>query len=103
MSFYEYLILIWLQVPLAIVTAKFVSGKGGNIVVWLTLILGQPVAILAYVHDYYVRNVGGLRDQTFSINWSTVTTDTTSSRSDGVAEKCDISIVTNSPSSDVLY
>ncbi|XP_041375125.1 diacylglycerol O-acyltransferase 1-like isoform X2 [Gigantopelta aegis] len=57
-----------MQVPLAIVTAKFLSGKGGNIVVWLTLILGQPVAILAYVHDYYVRNVGTLHDQTFSIN-----------------------------------
>ena len=24
---------------------------------WLSLILGQPIAILAYVHDYYVSTV----------------------------------------------
>jgi diacylglycerol O-acyltransferase-1 len=36
---------------------KSLQGKGGNIIVWLSLILGQPVAILAYVHDYYVMHV----------------------------------------------
>ncbi|KAK7114228.1 diacylglycerol O-acyltransferase 1-like isoform X2 [Littorina saxatilis] len=46
-----------MQVPLAYVTGKYMSGKWGNIVVWLSLILGQPVAILAYVHDYYVTTV----------------------------------------------
>lgn len=47
------------QVPLAMLTAKFCKGRHqvGNMIVWLSLILGQPIAILAYVHDYYVGNV----------------------------------------------
>uniref|UniRef100_A0A2C9K594 O-acyltransferase n=1 Tax=Biomphalaria glabrata TaxID=6526 RepID=A0A2C9K594_BIOGL len=43
-----------MQVPIAYITSKFVRGKWGNITMWLSLILGQPVAILAYFHDYYV-------------------------------------------------
>ncbi|BFZ13484.1 hypothetical protein BsWGS_16523 [Bradybaena similaris] len=43
-----------MQVPNAYITGKYVRGKWGNIIMWLTLILGQPVAILAYFHDYYV-------------------------------------------------
>lgn len=42
------------QVPLALFQSKYLHGKWGNIVVWLSLILGQPIAILAYFHDYYV-------------------------------------------------
>ncbi|XP_075405223.1 diacylglycerol O-acyltransferase 1 [Tenrec ecaudatus] len=42
------------QVPLAWLTSHFIMGKYGNAVVWLTLIIGQPVAVLMYVHDYYV-------------------------------------------------
>ncbi|XP_060596411.1 diacylglycerol O-acyltransferase 1-like isoform X1 [Ruditapes philippinarum] len=45
------------QVPLAILQSKYVHGKLGNMVVWLSLILGQPVAILAYYHDFYVNHV----------------------------------------------
>lgn len=47
------------QVPLAMFTAKFCKGRHqiGNMIVWMSLILGQPIAILAYVHDYYVGNV----------------------------------------------
>ena len=45
------------QVPLAYFTSMYLEGKWGNIVVWLSLILGQPIAILAYVHDYYVTTV----------------------------------------------
>lgn len=59
------------QMPLSFVTAKFgsymghcvlmyvdyllflVRGKYGNMVVWLSLILGQPLCILMYLHDYY--------------------------------------------------
>jgi hypothetical protein len=33
------------------------SWKYGNMAVWLSLILGQPIAIFAYVHDYYIINV----------------------------------------------
>lgn len=48
-----------MQVPLAMFTAKFCKGRHqiGNMIVWMSLILGQPIAILAYVHDYYVGNV----------------------------------------------
>ena len=42
------------QVPLAMLQTKYIQGKYGNMVVWISLILGQPIAILAYFHDYYV-------------------------------------------------
>ncbi|KAM6148279.1 diacylglycerol O-acyltransferase 1 [Rhynchocyon petersi] len=42
------------QIPLAWITSRFILGNYGNAVVWLTLIIGQPVAVLMYVHDYYV-------------------------------------------------
>ncbi|KAI6220860.1 Acyl-CoA retinol O-fatty-acyltransferase [Aphelenchoides fujianensis] len=43
------------QVPLSIVTDKVLhGGRAGNIVVWMSLILGQPLAILMYVHDWLV-------------------------------------------------
>jgi len=45
-----------MQVPIALVTAASVKGKWGNVIMWLSLILGQPVAILAYFHDYYIVN-----------------------------------------------
>ena len=48
---------VCMQVPLAYMTSRFLEGKWGNIVVWLSLILGQPIAILAYVHDYYIFNI----------------------------------------------
>ncbi|XP_042525307.1 diacylglycerol O-acyltransferase 1 [Dipodomys spectabilis] len=42
------------QVPLAWLVGNFFQGNYGNAAVWLTLIIGQPVAVLMYVHDYYV-------------------------------------------------
>ena len=43
--------------PLATFTQKIVGGgKYGNMVVWMSLIIGQPVAMLMYYHDYYVLN-----------------------------------------------
>lgn len=39
------------------VQSKYIHGKYGNMVVWLSLILGQPIAILAYYHDFYVNHV----------------------------------------------
>lgn len=45
------------QVPLALIQSKYIHGKYGNMVVWLSLILGQPVAILAYYHDFYVNHI----------------------------------------------
>ncbi|XP_065065126.1 diacylglycerol O-acyltransferase 1-like [Rhopilema esculentum] len=43
-----------MQVPYAVFVSKFLSGNYGNIAVWISLILGQPVAILMYYHDYFV-------------------------------------------------
>ncbi|XP_014770315.1 diacylglycerol O-acyltransferase 1 [Octopus bimaculoides] len=43
-----------LQVPLAVIVDSRNYGKYGNMAVWLSLILGQPIAILAYMHDYYI-------------------------------------------------
>ncbi|GMS79575.1 hypothetical protein PENTCL1PPCAC_1750, partial [Pristionchus entomophagus] len=43
------------QIPLSFVTDHVVKGgRAGNIVVWLSLILGQPMSILMYVHDWYL-------------------------------------------------
>ncbi|XP_058132168.1 diacylglycerol O-acyltransferase 1 isoform X2 [Dasypus novemcinctus] len=42
------------QIPLAWIVSRFFQGNYGNAAVWLTLIIGQPVAVLMYVHDYYV-------------------------------------------------
>ena len=48
-----------LQVPLHLVVKYFLEGypNYSNIVVWLSIIVGQPLAILCYFHDYYVSSV----------------------------------------------
>uniref|UniRef100_H2YCG2 diacylglycerol O-acyltransferase n=1 Tax=Ciona savignyi TaxID=51511 RepID=H2YCG2_CIOSA len=46
-----------MQIPLSGFTSwvsKRFSSNYGNMIVWMSLILGQPVAILAYVYHYYV-------------------------------------------------
>ncbi|XP_077982831.1 diacylglycerol O-acyltransferase 1-like [Glandiceps talaboti] len=47
-----------MQIPLAIVVAKVnkISPMYANMMVWMSLIMGQPVAIMMYVHDYIVQN-----------------------------------------------
>ncbi|XP_057211138.1 diacylglycerol O-acyltransferase 1a [Triplophysa rosa] len=47
------------QIPLAYFVGRFLRGNYGNAAVWMSLIIGQPVAILMYVHDYYVLNSAG--------------------------------------------
>ncbi|KAJ7360634.1 Diacylglycerol O-acyltransferase 1 [Desmophyllum pertusum] len=44
------------QVPLHLFVKNFLGSypNYGNVVVWLSIILGQPLAILSYFHDYYV-------------------------------------------------
>ncbi|CAJ0588424.1 unnamed protein product [Cylicocyclus nassatus] len=43
------------QIPLSLITDHVIKGgRAGNIIVWLSLILGQPLAILMYMHDWYV-------------------------------------------------
>ncbi|UMM35117.1 hypothetical protein L5515_007885 [Caenorhabditis briggsae] len=47
------------QIPLSYITDKIVrGGRTGNIIVWLSLIVGQPLAILMYGHDWYILNFG---------------------------------------------
>ncbi|XP_018023397.1 diacylglycerol O-acyltransferase 1 [Hyalella azteca] len=48
-----------LQVPLITVSqtvARTLGCRWGNIIVWSSLILGQPLGILVYFHDYAVKN-----------------------------------------------
>ncbi|XP_020781500.1 diacylglycerol O-acyltransferase 1a [Boleophthalmus pectinirostris] len=47
------------QVPLAWFVGRYLNGIYGNAAVWISLIIGQPVAVLMYVHDYYVTHYGG--------------------------------------------
>ncbi|GAA6227070.1 diacylglycerol O-acyltransferase 1-like [Lates japonicus] len=42
------------QLPLAWFVGRFLRGNYGNAAVWMSLIIGQPFAVLMYVHDYYV-------------------------------------------------
>ncbi|OZC09831.1 MBOAT family protein [Onchocerca flexuosa] len=52
--FWAYLCMM-AQIPLSIFTEKVLKGgRPGNIAMWLSLILGQPLCILMYVHDWYV-------------------------------------------------
>jgi len=37
-----------------VLTHRYLSGKWGNMIVWMSLIIGQPAAMLMYYHDYYV-------------------------------------------------
>lgn len=52
------------QVPLAQFVNKYIHGKYANMVVWLSLILGQPIAIFCYVHDYYMIHFAPVANQT---------------------------------------
>ncbi len=46
-----------LQVPLAVLTSmNFCKGQIGNVIVWSSIVLGQPLAILMYMHDHYILN-----------------------------------------------
>ena len=57
---YSYLCIIRVvssQVPLAIITEmELLKGQISNVIVWISLLLGQPLAILMYMHDYYLLN-----------------------------------------------
>ncbi|XP_018618439.2 diacylglycerol O-acyltransferase 1-like isoform X1 [Scleropages formosus] len=47
------------QLPLAWLVGRVFQGNYGNAAVWISLIIGQPIAVLMYVHDYYVLHYGG--------------------------------------------
>lgn len=47
------------QIPLSYLSKFMEHNYGprwGNIVVWASIILGQPLAILMYYHDYVIHN-----------------------------------------------
>ena len=37
---------------------KNLGHPAGNIIVWLSLIIGQPMAVLMYYHDFVVEHYG---------------------------------------------
>lgn len=45
-----------MQLPWARFVSTYFNNNAANIAVWLSLILGQPLCILMYYHDYYVIN-----------------------------------------------
>uniref|UniRef100_A0A3Q2U974 O-acyltransferase n=1 Tax=Fundulus heteroclitus TaxID=8078 RepID=A0A3Q2U974_FUNHE len=49
------------QVPLAWFVGRYLNGNYGNAAVWLSLIIGQPIAVLMYFHDYYVMHHGYIK------------------------------------------
>lgn len=47
------------QVPLAYITSfRSMRGQIGNVIVWISIVLGQPLAIVMYMHDYYAMQYG---------------------------------------------
>ena len=44
-----------MQFPL-VVASSFIKGQWGNVFMWCSLIIGQPLAILFYYHDWLVAN-----------------------------------------------
>ncbi|XP_068811548.1 diacylglycerol O-acyltransferase 1 isoform X5 [Struthio camelus] len=65
--FFEYLIAIplkmfrfWMfivmlsQIPLSCLLKWLFGGSYGNILMWISLVLGPPLTVLLYFHDYYI-------------------------------------------------
>ena len=49
------------QVPLIFLSKKIEAKFGyemGNLTVWVSLIIGHPLAIMIYYHDYVIENYG---------------------------------------------
>jgi len=49
------------QIPLIVISAQMEAHVGhpsGNLIVWLSLIIGQPLAVLMYYHDFVVDHYG---------------------------------------------
>ncbi|OAF68938.1 hypothetical protein A3Q56_03318 [Intoshia linei] len=45
------------QVPLQIITSKVSNPRYSNAIIWLSLILGQPVVYILYYYDYYHKKI----------------------------------------------
>ncbi|CAL1265700.1 unnamed protein product [Larinioides sclopetarius] len=44
------------QLPFSKFVEKYLHNQYGNMAVWISLIIGQPLCILMYYHDYYVKH-----------------------------------------------
>ncbi|KAK1163430.1 diacylglycerol O-acyltransferase 1-like [Acipenser oxyrinchus oxyrinchus] len=47
---------IVLQAKMTLLLGRFSSGNYGNCLVWLCMLMGPPIAVLTYLHDYYMLN-----------------------------------------------
>lgn len=45
-----------IQLPMARFVSSYFNNNFANVAVWVSLIIGQPLCILMYYHDYYVIN-----------------------------------------------
>ena len=53
------MVFTFLQVPLAYITSfRSMRGQIGNVIVWISIVMGQPLAIVMYMHDYYAMQYG---------------------------------------------
>ncbi|XP_022254942.1 diacylglycerol O-acyltransferase 1-like [Limulus polyphemus] len=48
------------QVPFAMFVSRYLHNQYGNMAVWISIIIGQPLCILMYYHDYYIIHYGSL-------------------------------------------
>ncbi|XP_076358306.1 diacylglycerol O-acyltransferase 1-like isoform X5 [Tachypleus tridentatus] len=48
------------QVPFAMFVSQYLHNQYGNMAVWISIIIGQPLCILMYYHDYYIIHYGSL-------------------------------------------
>ena len=44
------------QVPLAVISLNL-TPRQGNILMWLSLMLGQPAVVFMYYHDYFIQYI----------------------------------------------
>lgn len=61
------------QVPLSLISRwveKRLGPRWGNMTVWASLILGQPLCIMMYYHDYVVTHFGEALIDSYGHVWS---------------------------------
>ncbi|XP_011137917.1 diacylglycerol O-acyltransferase 1 [Harpegnathos saltator] len=58
------------QIPLSVLSKmaeRYLGARYGNIVVWASLIIGQPLCIMMYYHDYVVTHFGESLIEDYSV------------------------------------
>merc|ERR1712212_736510 len=57
------------QIPLMRISTfaqERMGNRWGNVIVWMSLIIGQPLAVLMYYHDFVVQHYGHIDIQQFA-------------------------------------